>query len=161
MRGGLDPHLDERLAALWRVESPRVIARLMRQVGDLDTAEELAQDVFVAAIEKWRQAGVPDNPAAWLTTTARFLAVDRIRRRDIQRGKYHLVAASQPPAVEHDLDEIVDGALADDLLGLIFMACHPILSPDARSFLKTARCDSLDKPFSKSDLLTKVAALLD
>ena len=107
----------------------------MRQVGDLDTAEELAQDVFVAAIEKWRQDGVPDNPAAWLNTTARFLAVDRIRRRDTQRGKYHLVAASQPQALEHNLDEIVDGDLADDLLGLIFMACHPILSPDARSAL--------------------------
>ncbi len=107
----------------------------MRQVGDLDTAEELAQDAFVAAIEKWRQDGVPDNPAAWLNTTARFLAVDRIRRRDTQRGKYHLVAASQPQALEHDLDEIVDGDLADDLLGLIFMACHPILSPDARSAL--------------------------
>ena len=70
----------------------------MRLVGDLDTAEELAQDVFVAAIEKWRQDGVPDNPAAWLNTTARFLAVDRIRRRDTQRGKYQLVAASQPQA---------------------------------------------------------------
>jgi predicted RNA polymerase sigma factor len=127
--------LDERLAALWRVESPRVIARLVRQVGDLDTAEELAQDVFVAAIEKWRQEGVPDNPAAWLNTTARFLAVDRIRRRDTARGKYHLVAAAQPQAREHGIDEIVDGDLADDLLGLIFMACHPILSPDARSAL--------------------------
>jgi RNA polymerase sigma-70 factor (ECF subfamily) len=140
MPAGLDRQqpeneLDQRVAALWRVESPRVLARLMRQVGDLDTAEELAQDVFVAAIEKWRQDGVPDNPAAWLNTTARFLAVDRIRRRDTQRGKYHLVAAAQPPALEHDLDEIVDGDLADDLLGLIFMACHPILSPDARSAL--------------------------
>src|SRR6478672_6312395 len=97
--------LEQRLATLWRVESPRMIARLMRQVGDLDTAEELAQDTFVAAIEKWRRDGVPDNPAAWLNTTARFLAVDRIRRRDTQRGKYHLVAASQPPVVEHDLGE--------------------------------------------------------
>jgi RNA polymerase sigma factor (sigma-70 family) len=135
MRDGLDPHLDERLAALWRVESPRMIARLMRLVGDLDTAEEVAQDAFVAAIEKWRQDGVPDNPAAWLNTTARFLAVDRIRRRDTQRGKYQLVAAAQPQALEHDLDEIVDGDLADDLLGLIFMSCHPLLSPDARSAL--------------------------
>src|SRR5919112_4622398 len=101
MRGGLDPHFDERLAALWRVECPRVIARLMHQVGDLDTAEELAQDVFVAAIERWRQDGVPDNPAAWLNTTARFLAIDRIRRRDLQRSKDHLVAASEPPALEH------------------------------------------------------------
>ncbi|MGH8826984.1 MAG: sigma factor, partial [Jiangellaceae bacterium] len=127
--------LDQRLATLWRVESPRVIARLVRQVGDLDTAEELAQDAFVVAIEKWRQDGVPDIPAAWLNTTARFLAVDRIRRRDTQRGTYHLVAASQPQALEHDLNEIVEGHLADDLLGLIFMACHPILSPDARSAL--------------------------
>jgi RNA polymerase sigma-70 factor, ECF subfamily len=127
--------LDQRLATLWRIESPRVIARLMRQVGDLDTAEELTQEVFLAAIEKWRQDGVPDNPAAWLNTTARFLAVDRIRRRDTSRGKYHLLAASQPQALEHDLDEIVDGDLAGDLLGLIFMACHPILSPDARSAL--------------------------
>ena len=130
-----EDELDQRLAILWRVESPRVIARLMRQVGDLDTAEELAQDVFVAAIEKWRQYGVPDNPAAWLNTTARFIAVDRIRRRDTQRGKYHLLAASQPQVLEPNLDEIVDGDLANDLLGLIFMACHPILSPDARSAL--------------------------
>jgi len=135
MRGGLDPHLDERVAALWRVESPRVIARLMRLLGDLDTAEEIAQDTFVAAIEKWRRDGVPDNPAAWLNTTARFLAVDRVRRRDTRRGKYRLVAASQPRALEHDLDEIVDGDLKDDLLGLIFMSCHPLLSPDARSAL--------------------------
>jgi RNA polymerase sigma-70 factor, ECF subfamily len=127
--------LDQRLATLWRVESPRIIARLMRQLGDLDSAEEIAQDAFMAAIEKWPQDGVPDNPAAWLSTTARYLAVDRIRRRDTQRGKYHLLAASQPQVLEPNLDEIVDGDLANDLLGLIFMACHPILSPDARSAL--------------------------
>jgi RNA polymerase sigma factor (sigma-70 family) len=130
-----DDALDQRLATLWRVESPRLIARLMRQLGDLDTAEEIAQDTFLAAIQKWRQNGVPDNPAAWLNTTARFLAVDQIRRRDMQRGKYHLVAASQPQASELNLDDIVEGELAEDLLGLIFMACHPILSPDARSAL--------------------------
>ena len=112
-----------------------MIARLMRQLGDLDSAEEIAQDAFMAAIEKWPQDGVPDNPAAWLNTTARYLAVDRIRRRDTQRGKYHLLAASQPQVLEPNLDEIVDGDLANDLLGLIFMACHPILSPDARSAL--------------------------
>ncbi len=127
--------LDRQLATLWRVESPRLIARLMRQVGDLDTAEEIAQDAFVAALERWRRDGAPDNPAAWLTTTARFLMVDRIRRRDTGREKYHLVAATQPQTIEPDLDRIVDGDLADDLLGLIFMACHPILSPDARSAL--------------------------
>jgi RNA polymerase sigma-70 factor, ECF subfamily len=122
---------DERVTAVWRVEAPRLTARLTRLVGDLGEAEELTQDVFAAAIEKWRTDGVPDNPGAWLATTARYLAVDHLRRRDTQRGKYRLVAGSQPETVEHD----VDADLADDLLGLIFMACHPILSPDARSAL--------------------------
>jgi RNA polymerase sigma factor (sigma-70 family) len=125
----------ETLAAVWRVESPRVIARLARLVGDIDTAEELSQDTFVAAIEKWRRDGIPNNPGAWLNTTARFLAVDRLRRRDAQRDKYHQVAATIPQTTELDIDQIVDGDLAEDLLGLIFMACHPVLSPDARSAL--------------------------
>jgi RNA polymerase sigma factor (sigma-70 family) len=127
--------LDRTVSTLWRVESPRLIARLGRLVGDLDTAEELAQDTFVAALEKWRSGGVPNNPAAWLNATARFLAVDRIRRRDTQREKYRQVAAATPEITELDLDGIADGNLADDLLGLIFMSCHPILSPDARSAL--------------------------
>ena len=130
-----DTALDQTVATLWRVESPRVIARLARLLGDLDTAEEVAQDTFLTAIEKWRADGVPNNPAAWLHKTAHYLAVDRIRRRDTQRSKYRQVAASTPQTLEHDLDEIVDGDLADDLLGLIFTACHPILSPDARSAL--------------------------
>src|ERR1700738_4764582 len=123
------------LATVWRVESPRVVARLVRLVGDIDTAEEIAQDTFVAAIEKWRRDGIPNNPAAWLNTTARFLAVDRIRRRDTQRSKYQQVAAAGPNDREIDIDHIVDGDLADDLLGLIFMSCHPIVSPDACSAL--------------------------
>ncbi len=127
--------LHARLATVWRVESPRVVARLARVVGDIDSAEELAQDTFVAALEKWGRDGVPDNPAAWLNRTARFLAIDRIRRRDTQRGKYQQVAATLPEDPEIDIDHVVEGELADDLLGLIFMSCHPILSPDARSAL--------------------------
>jgi RNA polymerase sigma-70 factor (ECF subfamily) len=127
--------LPATITAVWRVESPRVVARLARIVGDIDTAEELAQDTFVAAVEKWRRDGLPNNPAAWLNTTARFLAVDRIRRRDTQRSKYQQVAAALPKNDDIDIDHIVDGDLADDLLGLIFMSCHPILSPDARSAL--------------------------
>jgi predicted RNA polymerase sigma factor len=127
--------LPATLAAVWRVESPRVLARLARIVGDIDTAEELAQDTFVAAIEKWRRDGIPNNPGAWLNTTARFLGVDRIRRRDNERSKYQQVAAALPKDGDIDIDHIVDGDLADDLLGLIFMSCHPILSPDARSAL--------------------------
>jgi RNA polymerase sigma-70 factor (ECF subfamily) len=127
--------LPAALATVWRLESPRVVARLVRLVGDIDTAEELAQDTFVAAFEKWRRDGIPNNPGAWLNTTARYLAVDRIRRRDTQRSKYQQVAATVPTEHEINIDEVVQGDLADDLLGLIFMACHPILSPDARSAL--------------------------
>jgi RNA polymerase sigma-70 factor (ECF subfamily) len=141
----MDPtDLPGTLATVWRLESPRVIARLVRLVGDIDTAEELAQDTFVAAIERWRQDGVPNNPAAWLNTTARFLAVDLIRRRDTQRDKYQQVAASTVEATEIDIDQVVDGDLADDLLGLIFMACHPILSADARSALTLRLLCGLD-----------------
>jgi RNA polymerase sigma-70 factor, ECF subfamily len=124
-------NLDQRVAAVWRVESPRLVARLTRLVGDLGEAEELAQDAFVAAIQKWRTDGVPDNPGAWLATSARYLAADHLRRRDTRRGKYRLVAGTPPATAEPELD----AGLADDLLGLIFMACHPILSPDARSAL--------------------------
>ncbi len=127
--------VDATIAILWRVESPRLIARLGRLVGDLDTAEELAQDTFAAAVEKWRADGIPDNPAAWLTTTSRFLAIDRIRRRDTGRDKLRTVAATTVETTELDVDRIVDGDLADDLLGLIFMSCHPLLAPDARSAL--------------------------
>ena len=127
--------LPATLAAVWRVESPRVVARLVRLVGDIGTAEELAQDTFVAALEKWQRDGVPNNPAAWLNTTARFLAVDRIRRRDAQRTKYQQVAATLAEDRDMEIDHFVEGDLADDLLGLIFMSCHPILSPDARSAL--------------------------
>ncbi|KGN31520.1 RNA polymerase subunit sigma-24 [Knoellia sinensis KCTC 19936] len=127
--------VDTTIATLWRVESPRLIARLGRLVGDLDTAEELAQDTFAAAIEKWRADGIPDNPAAWLTTTSRYLAIDRIRRRDTGRDKLRTVAASTAETTEIDVERVVDGDLADDLLGLVFMSCHPLLAPDARSAL--------------------------
>ena len=99
--------LDTTVAALWRVESPRVIARLARLVGDVGTAEELAQDAFATAIEKWRSEGVPNNPAGWLHKTARFLAVDLIRRRDTQHGKYQQIAATTSETTDVDIDEVV------------------------------------------------------
>ena len=140
----MDTSIDTTVATLWRVESPRVIARLARLVGDVDTAEELAQDAFATAIEKWRSDGVPNNPAGWLHKTARFLAIDLIRRRDTQHSKYEQVAVTSPQVTDVDIDEVVDGDLADDLLGLIFMTCHPILSPDARSALTLKLICGLD-----------------
>ena len=122
------------LDAVWRLEAPRITARLARLVGDLDTAEELTQDTFIAALQRWERDGIPATPAAWLATTARFLAIDLIRRRDVQRSKYQTIANAVGPAAPADTGEC-DEPLGDDLLGLIFMACHPILSPDARSAL--------------------------
>ena len=114
------------VAALWRVESPRVIARLVRLVGDLDTAEELAQDTFVAALERWRADGIPDNPAAWLTTTARLprdrtgsggATPVRTKYRSWPRRSLMTRRATTGPGRRR--------RLADDLLGLVFMSCHP------------------------------------
>ena len=122
------------LTEVWRLEAPRITARLARLVGDLDTAEELTQDTFIAALKRWEREGIPDKPAAWLATTARFLAIDLIRRRDLQRSKYEAIANTAPRPVDEDEGQF-EGAIGDDLLGLIFMACHPILSPDARSAL--------------------------
>ncbi len=124
----------ETLEVVWRLEAPRITARLARLVGDLGTAEELTQDTFVAAPQRWESDGTPNNPAAWLATTARFLAVDLIRRRDVQRAKYQTIANGIPVTLDPDEGDS-DHPIGDDLLGLIFMACHPILSPDARSAL--------------------------
>jgi RNA polymerase sigma-70 factor (ECF subfamily) len=127
--------LDARLAAVWRVESPRVIARLARLVGDLGAAEDIAQDAFVTAIQKWRAEGIPPEPAAWLHRTARYLAIDRIRRQDAQQVKYRELAAGSSDVVAEPTELEQESSLADDLLGLIFMACHPVLSADAKSAL--------------------------
>jgi RNA polymerase sigma-70 factor (ECF subfamily) len=126
--------VQQALDVVWRLEATRITARLARLVGDLDTAEELTQDTFMAAMSRWERDGVPDTPGAWLATTARFLAIDLIRRRDVQRSKYQMIADTAAPAVDAG-DHESDGDMGDDLLGLIFMACHPILSPDARSAL--------------------------
>jgi len=122
--------------AVWRIESPRLIAGLTRLVRDIGTAEELAQDALVAALEQWPADGVPDNPGAWLMTTARRRAIDRIRRDETFRRKL--------AELGRDLDETTpdigtlvaeDDGIGDDLLRLVFVACHPVLSTEARAAL--------------------------
>ncbi len=125
-------NLDQRVAAVWRVESPRLIGRLTRLVGDLGEAEELAQDVFVTAIEKWRTDGVPDDPGA---LAGHHRPLPRDRPSPAPRHRAGQVLGSWRRRQPETLEQELDGDLADDLLGLIFMACHPILSPDARSAL--------------------------
>ena len=119
------------IEAIWRIESARLIAGLARLVGDIGTAEELAQDALVAALEQWPTSGVPERPAAWLMLTAKHRATDLIRRRKTLERKYEQLGRS----IERDhggTDTTMDEDFGDDLLGLIFMACHPVLSKDSR-----------------------------
>jgi RNA polymerase sigma factor (sigma-70 family) len=115
---------------VWRIESGRVVAGLARLVGDVGMAEELAQDALVIALEQWPSQGIPTNPGAWLMATAKHHAVDAIRRRVTYQRKLQLIG--RDPAIEPDLDDALDDHVGDDLLRLIFTACHPVLSPEAR-----------------------------
>ncbi|GLY77498.1 RNA polymerase sigma factor [Actinoallomurus iriomotensis] len=120
---------------MWRLESARIIAGLMRIVRDVGVAEELAQDALVVALEKWPESGVPTNPGAWLMATAKHRAVDRVRR-DIrleskQEQLGHELRTEQASA-EDEVDAALDDEVGDDLLRLMFISCHPVLSTEAR-----------------------------
>jgi len=115
------------------MESARLIAGLARLVGDVGVAEDLAQDALVAAFERWPEAGIPDNPGAWLMSTAKHRAIDGIRRGRMLDRKHAQLGHELGELQEApDLDAAIDDAVGDDLLRLVFVACHPILSPDAR-----------------------------
>ena len=136
----MDSHEATRSAieAVWRIESPRLIAGLARITGDVGAAEELAQDALVIALEQWPVRGVPDGPGAWLMATAKHRAIDLVRRRARYDQKLREIgrdmeAQAQAPG-EPDVDKM-DDHIGDDLLRLIFIACHPILSTEARAAL--------------------------
>jgi RNA polymerase sigma factor (sigma-70 family) len=121
--------------AVWRIESARLIAGLARMVRDVGLAEEFAQDALVVALEKWPRTGVPDNPGAWLMATAKHRAIDHLRRgRQLERKHEELGHAleARQDAATPDLDAMLDDDVGDDLLRLIFTACHPVLSTEAR-----------------------------
>ena len=121
--------------AVWRIESARLIAGLARVVGDIGVAEDLAQDALVAALEQWPEAGVPDNPGAWLMATAKHRAIDHLRRGKMQDRKHeHLGRQLDERQVspEAALAAAIDDHVGDDLLSLIFTACHPVLPTEAR-----------------------------
>ena len=128
-----DPH--RAIEAVWRIESAKLIAGLARMVRDVGLAEDLAQDALVAALERWPVSGVPDNPGAWLMATAKHRAIDLFRRNAVADRKHaelgRDVDAGQEAALAN-LDEALDDDVGDDLLRLIFTACHPVLSLDAR-----------------------------
>ncbi|MEZ0283778.1 MAG: RNA polymerase sigma factor [Thermoleophilia bacterium] len=123
------------IEAVWRIESPRLIAGLARMVRDVGLAEDLAQDALIAALETWPESGVPDNPGAWLMSTAKRKGIDQLRRGKTLERKQEEIAReleAQVAASEDDLVAAVDDQVGDDLLGLIFTTCHPVLSTDAR-----------------------------
>ena len=125
------------IEAVWRIESARVIAGLTRLTRDVGLAEDLAQEALVAALEQWPQSGVPDNPAAWLTATAKRRAIDLFRRNAVA-GRKHEELARELEALEQtapDLDSPLNNTIGDDLLRLVFIACHPVLSAESRAAL--------------------------
>lgn len=118
--------------AIWRMESAKLIGKLTRMVRDVGLAEDLAQDALVIALDRWPETGIPDNPGAWLMTTAKRRAIDLIRRNKLRDNKYAELAQSMDLYTEENIDQVLDGEIGDDLLRLIFMTCHPVLSQEAR-----------------------------
>jgi RNA polymerase sigma-70 factor (ECF subfamily) len=136
--------LSATLAAIWRIESPRIIARLARMTGDVGVAEELAQDALVVAMERWPESGVPANPGAWLMQTAKRRAIDRIRQTSMAARKHEQIAATEPDSP--DPDDRLDDPIGDELLSLVFTACHPVLSVEARVALTLRLLGGLTTP---------------
>ena len=122
------------IEAVWKIESARVIAGLTRIVRDVGVAEELAQDALVAALEKWPESGIPDNPGAWLMGTAKHRAIDYFRRSSLLDRKHEELGRelAEREATVPDLAAAMDDSIGDDMLRLVFIACHPVLSTDAR-----------------------------
>jgi RNA polymerase sigma-70 factor (ECF subfamily) len=129
------PETHRVVEAVWRIESARLIAALARMVRDLGLAEDLAQEALVAALERWPMDGVPENPGAWLMATAKRRAIDQLRRRaliDRKHGELRRETAAERESEAGDREAALDEDVGDDLLRLMFMACHPVLSTEAR-----------------------------
>lgn len=148
--------------AVWRIEAARLIAALARMTGDVGIAEELAQDAFVAALERWPGSGVPENPAAWLMATAKNRAIDRLRRGEMAARKEEELGREvelQGRLVEPDLAAVADDEIEDDLLSLVFTACHPVLSTEARVALTLRLVGSLTTAEIARAFLAKESAV--
>jgi RNA polymerase sigma factor (sigma-70 family) len=129
--------IDRTILAVWRIEQPRLITSLSRMLRDVTLAEDLTQDALVAALEHWPAAGVPDNPGAWLMATAKRKALDHLRRRKMLAQKHDVLQSdlAREQQAMPDLDSALDDDFGDELLRLLFTACHPLLSREARAAL--------------------------
>lgn len=135
----MNAEVERSIAAVWRIESARIVAVVARMVRDVGLAEELAQDALVSALEHWPRQGIPDKPGAWLTTTAKHAALDRLRRDRVLQQKLEQIGLDLEAQEALIVPDFVDGldaarndVIGDDLLRLMFTACHPVLSLDAR-----------------------------
>jgi RNA polymerase sigma factor (sigma-70 family) len=123
--------------AVWRIESPRLIAALVRMVRDVGLAEDFAQDALISALQQWPASGIPDNPGAWLMTAAKHRAIDRFRRNTRLERKHRELGRDfeEREMAVSDFEQSLDDDIGDDLLRLVFISCHPVLSTEARSAL--------------------------
>jgi RNA polymerase sigma-70 factor (ECF subfamily) len=141
------PEIQRAIDAVWRIESARLIAGLTRIVRDVGLAEELAQDALVIALERWPGSGIPDNPGAWLMATAKNRAIDRVRRNKRLEEKQQEVGREiEEQMTGADLDAALDDEVGDDLLRLVFVSCHPVLSTEARVALTLRLLGGLSTP---------------
>jgi RNA polymerase sigma-70 factor, ECF subfamily len=150
------------IEAIWRIESPRLIATLTRLMGDVGLAEDLAQEALLTALEHWPDAGVPDNPGAWLTTTAKHRGLDLLRRERRLEDKHRQIGselADRPEDALPALDDAIDGEVQDDLLRLMFISCHPVLAPEARVALTLRLLGGLTTEEIARGFLTPVATI--
>jgi len=123
------------IEAVWRIESPRLIGGLVRIVRDVSLAEDLAQDALVAALKQWQESGIPENPGAWLMAAAKHRAIDLFRRNKLLERKHEELGReldARQEALVPDFDTALDDDIGDDLLRLVFISCHPVLSREAR-----------------------------
>jgi RNA polymerase sigma-70 factor, ECF subfamily len=130
--------IQRAIDAVWRIEQAKLIAGLARLVHDVGVAEELAQDALVAALEQWPKSGIPDKPGAWLMAAAKHRAIDFFRRNKLLERKHQELGYEleiEQDTAQPDIDEALDDPLGDDLLRLVFISCHPILSPEAQAAL--------------------------
>ncbi len=124
--------LERTIEAVWHMESAKIIAKLARMLRDVGLAEEIAQDAWLVALERWKEGGIPDNPGAWLMATAKNRAIDQLRRRQLEARKNAAMPHDPELIGEPELEAEDPDSITDDLLRLIFVACHPVLSMEAR-----------------------------
>src|SRR5690606_17207174 len=144
-----NPPIQQTLETIYRTESRRVLATLIRLLGDFDLAEEALHDAFRAAIEQWPRDGLPDNPRAWLVSAGRFKAIDQLRRR----ARFDTSLEDVADRLDEEAEEMDDENIEDDRLRLIFTCCHPSLSPEAQVALTLREiCDLTTEEIARAFL---------